>query len=167
MTIDQIMEVISPYFTVAGVTALVTAVISIAVKVYGVVKKTSVSLSKTALIDEKKIVELMKGVLPTDMSVKVMPLVESELAKINENVQKAAAENAVKTAKKLDTIAKAVASMRNLPTEQREQLLAMIETENKDAEAQTVVLNYQVSEEIKAIAEESKAAEKDFVPVID
>ena len=43
----------------------------------------------------------------------------------------------------------------------------MIETENKDAEAQTVVLNYQVSEEIKAIAEESKAAEKDFVPVID
>ena len=167
MTIDQIMEVISPYFTVAGVTALVTAVISIAVKVYGVVKKTSVSLSKTALIDEKKIVELMKGVLPTDMSVKVMPLVESELAKINENVQKAAAENAVKTAKKLDTIAKAVASMRNLPTEQREQLLAMIEAENKDAEAQTVVLNYQVSEEIKAIAEESKAAEKDFVPVID
>ena len=167
MTIDQIMEVISPYFTVAGVTALVSAVISIAVKVYGVVKKTSVSLSKTALIDEKKIVELMKGVLPTDMSVKVMPLVESELAKINENVQKAAAENAVKTAKKLDTIAKAVASMRNLPTEQREQLLAMIETENKDAEAQTVVLNYQVSEEIKAIAEENKAAEKDFVPMID
>ena len=167
MTIDQIMEVISPYFTVAGVTALVSAVISIAVKVYGVVKRTSVSLSKTALIDEKKIVELMKGVLPTDMSVKVMPLVESELAKINENVQKAAAENAVKTAKKLDTIAKAVASMRNLPTEQREQLLAMIETENKDAEAQTVVLNYQVSEEIKAIAEESKTAEKDFVPMID
>ncbi len=167
MTIDQIMEVISPYFTVAGVTALVSAVISIAVKVYGVVKRTSQSLTKTALIDEKKIVELMNGVLPTDMSVKVMPLVESELAKINENVQKAAAENAVKTAKKLDTIAKAVASMRNLPTEQREQLLAMIETENKDAEAQTVVLNYQVSEEIKAIAEESKAAEKDFVPVID
>lgn len=167
MTVDQIMEIISPYFTVAGVTALVSAVISIAVKVYGVVKRTSVSLSKTALIDEKKIVELMKGVLPTDMSVKVMPLVESELAKINENVQKAAAENAVKTAKKLDTIAKAVASMRNLPTEQREQLLAMIETENKDAEAQTVVLNYQVSEEIKAIAEESKTAEKDFVPVID
>ena len=167
MTVDQIMEIISPYFTVAGVTALVSAVISIAVKVYGVVKRTSVSLSKTALIDEKKIVELMKGVLPTDMSVKVMPLVESELAKINENVQKAAAENAVKTAKKLDTIAKAVASMRNLPTEQREQLLAMIETENKDAEAQTVVLNYQVSEEIKAIAEENKAAEKDFVPVID
>ena len=167
MTVDQIMEIISPYFTVAGVTALVSAVISIAVKVYGVVKRTSVSLSKTALIDEKKIVELMKGVLPTDMSLKVMPLVESELAKINENVQKAAAENAVKTAKKLDTIAKAVASMRNLPTEQREQLLAMIETENKDAEAQTVVLNYQVSEEIKAIAEESKTAEKDFVPVID
>ena len=167
MTVDQIMEIISPYFTVAGVTALVSAVISIAVKVYGVVKRTSVSLSKTALIDEKKIVELMKGVLPTDMSVKVMPLVESELAKINENVQKAAAENAVKTAKKLDTIAKAVASMRNLPTEQREQLLAMIETENKDAEAQTVVLNYQVSEEIKAIAEENKAAEKDFVPMID
>ena len=139
MTVDQIMEIISPYFTVAGVTALVSAVISIAVKVYGVVKRTSVSLSKTALIDEKKIVELMKGVLPTDMSVKVMPLVESELAKINENVQKAAAENAVKTAKKLDTIAKAVASMRNLPTEQREQLLAMIETENKDAEAQTVM----------------------------
>ena len=43
----------------------------------------------------------------------------------------------------------------------------MIETENKDAEAQTVVLNYQVSEEIKAIAEENKAAEKDFVPMID
>ena len=167
MTIDQIMEVISPYFTVAGVTALVSAVISIAVKVYGVVKKTSVSLSKTALIDEKKIVELMKGVLPTDMSLKVMPLVESELAKINENVQKAAAENATKTAKKLDTIAKAVASMRNLPTEQREQLLAMIEAENKDVSAQTVVLNYQVSEEIKAIAEENKAAEKDFVPMID
>ena len=78
MTIDQIMEVISPYFTVAGVTALVSAVISIAVKVYGVVKKTSVSLSKTALIDEKKIVELMKGVLPTDMSLKVMPLVERD-----------------------------------------------------------------------------------------
>ena len=167
MTIDQIMEVISPYFTVAGVTALVSAVISIAIKVYGVVKKTSVSLSKTALIDEKKIVELMKGVLPTDMSVKVMPLVESELAKINENMQKAAAENAVKTAKKLDTIAKAVASMRNLPTEQREQLLAMIEAENKDVSAQTIVLNYQVSEEIKAIAEETKAVEKDFVPVID
>lgn len=167
MTIDQIIEVISPYFTVAGITALVSAVISIAVKVYSVVKKTSVSLSKTALIDEKKIIELMKGVLPTDMSVKIMPLVESELAKINENVQKAAAENAVKTAKKLDTIAKAVASMRNLPTEQREQLLAMIEAENKDVEAQTVVLSYQVSEEIKAIAEESKATEKDFVPVID
>ncbi len=167
MTVDQIMEIISPYFTVAGVTALVSAVISIAVKVYGVVKRTSVSLSKTALIDEKKIVELMKGVLPTDMSVKVMPLVESELAKINENVQKAAAENATKTAKKLDTIAKAVASMRNLPTEQREQLLAMIEAENKDVSAQTVVLNYQVSEEIKAIAEENKAAEKDFVPMID
>ncbi len=167
MTIDQIMEVISPYFTVAGVTALVSAVISIAVKVYGVVKRTSQSLSKTALIDEKKIVELMKGVLPTDMSVKVMPLVESELAKINENVQKAAAENAVKTAKKLDTIAKAVASMRNLPTEQREQLLAMIEAENKDVSAQTIVLNYQVSEEIKAMAEETKAVEKDFVPVID
>ncbi len=167
MTIDQIIEIISPYFTVAGITALVSAVISIAVKVYGVVKKTSVSLSKTALIDEKKIVELMKGVLPTDMSVKVMPLVESELAKINENVQKAASENAKKTALKLDTIAKAVASMRNLPTEQREQLLAMIEAENKDAEPQTVVLNYQVSEEIKAIAEETKAAEKDFVPVID
>ena len=167
MTVDQIMEIISPYFTVAGVTALVSAVISIAVKVYGVVKRTSVSLSKTALIDEKKIVELMKGVLPTDMSLKVMPLVESELAKINENVQKAAAENATKTAKKLDTIAKAVASMRNLPTEQREQLLAMIEAENKDVSAQTVVLNYQVSEEIKAIAEENKAAEKDFVPMID
>ncbi len=167
MTIDQIMEVISPYFTVAGVTALVSAVISIAVKVYGVVKRTSQSLTKTALIDEKKIVELMNGVLPTDMSVKVMPLVESELAKINENVQKAAAENAVKTAKKLDTIAKAVASMRNLPTEQREQLLAMIEAENKDVSAQTIVLNYQVSEEIKAIAEETKAVEKDFVPVID
>jgi hypothetical protein len=167
MTIDQIMEVISPYFTVAGVTALVSSVISIAVKVYGVVKRTSLSLSKTALIDERKIVELMKGVLPTDMSVKVMPLVESELAKINENVQKAASENAKKTALKLDTIAKAVASMRNLPTEQREQLLAMIEAENKDAEPQTVVLNYQVSEEIKAIAEETKAAEKDFVPVID
>ncbi len=167
MTIDQIMEVISPYFTVAGVTTLVTAVISIAVKVYGVVKKTSVSLSKTALIDEKKIVELMKGVLPTDMSVKVMPLVESELAKINENMQKAASENAKKTALKLDTIAKAVASMRNLPTEQREQLLAMIEAENKDVSAQTIVLNYQVSEEIKAIAEETKAVEKDFVPVID
>ena len=167
MTVDQIMEIISPYFTVAGVTALVSAVISIAVKVYGVVKRTSVSLSKTALIDEKKIVELMKGVLPTDMSVKVMPLVESELAKINENVQKAAAENATKTAKKLDTIAKAVASMRNLPIEQREQLLAMIEAENKDVSAQTVVLNYQVSEEIKAIAEESKTAEKDFVPMID
>lgn len=167
MTIDQIIEVISPYFTVAGVTALVSSVISIAVKVYGVVKRTSLSLSKTALIDERKIVELMKGVLPTDMSVKVMPLVESELAKINENVQKAASENAKKTALKLDTIAKAVASMRNLPTEQREQLLAMIEAENKDAEPQTVVLNYQVSEEIKAIAEETKAAEKDFVPVID
>ena len=167
MTIDQIMEVISPYFTVAGVTALVSAVISIAVKVYGVVKRTSQSLTKTALIDEKKIVELMNGVLPTDMSVKVMPLVESELAKINENVQKAAAENAVKTAKKLDTIAKAVASMRNLPTEQREQLLAMIEAENKAVSAQTIVLNYQVSEEIKAIAEETKAVEKDFVPVID
>lgn len=167
MTIDQIMEVISPYFTVAGITALVSAVISIAVKVYGVIKRTSQSLSKTALIDEKKIVELMKGVLPTDMSVKVMPLVASELAKINENVQKAASKNAKKTTLKLDTIAKAVASMRNLPTEQREQLLAMIETENKDAEPQTVVLNYQVSEEIKAIAEENKAAEKDFVPVID
>jgi Asp-tRNA(Asn)/Glu-tRNA(Gln) amidotransferase C subunit len=167
MTIDQIIEVISPYFTVAGVTALVSAVISIAVKVYGIVKKTSQSLSKTALLDEKKIVELMKGVLPTDMSVKVMPLVESELAKINENVQKAAAENATKTAKKLDTIAKAVASMRNLPTEQREQLLAMIEAENKDVAAQTVVLNYEVSEEIKAIAEANKGSKNNFVPVID
>ena len=76
-------------------------------------------------------------------------------------------ENAKKTALKLDTIAKAVASMRNLPTEQREQLLAMIEAENKDVSAQTIVLNYQVSEEIKAIAEETKAVEKDFVPVID
>ena len=144
-----------------------SAVISIAVKVYGIVKKTSQSLSKTALLDEKKIVELMKGVLPTDMSVKVMPLVESELAKINENVQKAAAENATKTAKKLDTIAKAVASMRNLPTEQREQLLAMIEAENKDVAAQTVVLNYEVSEEIKAIAEANKGSKNNFVPVID
>ena len=96
-----------------------------------------------------------------------MPLLESELAKINENVQKAAAENATKTAKKLDTIAKAVASMRNLPTEQREQLLAMIEAENKDVDAQTFVLNYQVREELKAIAEENKAEEKEFVPVID
>ena len=167
MTIDQVMEIISPYFTIAGVTALVTAVISIAVKVYGVVKRTSISLSKTAMLDEKKIVELMQKVLPKDMSVKIMPLVESELAKINENVQKAASENAQKTAKKLDTIAKAVASMRNLPTEQREQLLAMIEMENKDTEPQTVVLNYSVSEEIKVIAEENKAEEKDFVPVID
>lgn len=167
MTIDQIMEVISPFFTVAGIGSLVAALIAIGVKVHGIVKKTSVALSKTALIDEKKIVELMKGILPTDLAIKVMPLVESELAKINETVQKAAAENAKKTTQKLDTIAKAVASMRNLPAEQREQLLAMIEAENKDVEPQTVVLNYQVSEEIKAIAEASKEAEKDFVPVID
>lgn len=167
MTFEQIIEIISPYVSVTGIITLVTAVISIAVKVYGTVKRTSNELSKTAILDEKKIVELMKGVLPTDMAIKIMPLVESELAKINENVQKAASENAKRTAAKLDTIAKAVASMRNLPTEQREQLLAMIEEENKDAEPQTVVLNYEVSEEIKAVAESAKPAENEFVPVID
>ena len=166
MTIDQIVEIISPYFTVAGVTALVTALVSIAAKVYGTVKKTGASLSKTAMLNEEKIVELMSKVLPKDMAVKIMPLVESELQKINEAVQKAAGENAKKVAAKLDSIAKAVASMRNLPSEQREKLLDMIDAENQDVEPQMVTVEYEVSEEIKALADESSGSNDDFKPTI-
>lgn len=168
MTIDQIFEIISPYVSVGGVVTLVSAVIAIAVKVYGVVKRTSASVSQTAMLNEDKIVELMKSVLPKDMAVKIMPLVESELKKINEAVQEAAAENVKKTTAKLDAIATAVASMRNLPTEQREKLLALVEEENKD-DAQTVTLAYEVSDDIKAIAEAGEQEEKTaaFEPVID
>lgn len=168
MTIDQIFEIISPYVSVGGVVALVSAVIAIAAKVYGVVKRASASVAQTAMLNEDKIVELMKSVLPKDMAVKIMPLVESELKKINEAVQEAAAENVKKTTAKLDAIATAVASMRNLPTEQREKLLALIEEENKD-DAQTVTLAYEVSDDIKAIAEAGEQEEKTaaFEPVID
>lgn len=168
MTIDQIFEIISPYVSVGGVVTLVSAVIAIAVKVYGVVKRASASVSQTAMLNEGKIVELMKNVLPKDMAVKIMPLVESELTKINEAVREASAENVKKTAAKLDAIATAVASMRNLPTEQREKLLALIEEENKD-DAQTVTLAYEVSDDIKAIAEAGEQEEKTaaFEPVID
>ena len=168
MTIDQIFEIISPYVSVGGVVTLVSAVIAIAVKVYGVVKRASTSVSQTAMLNEDKIVELMKNVLPKDMAVKIMPLVESELKKINEAVREASAENVKKTTAKLDAIATAVASMRNLPTEQREKLLALIEAENKD-DAQTVTLAYEVSDDIKAIAEAGEQEEKTagFEPVID
>lgn len=168
MTIDQIFEIISPYVSVGGVVTLVSAVIAIAVKVYGVVKRASASVSQTAMLNEDKIVELMKSVLPKDMAVKIMPLVESELTKINESVREASAENVKKTAAKLDAIATAVASMRNLPTEQREKLLSLIEKENKD-DAQTVTLAYEVSDDIKAIAEAGEQEEKTaaFEPVID
>ena len=168
MTIDQIFEIISPYVSVGGVVTLVSAVIAIAVKVYGVVKRASASVSQTAMLNEDKIVELMKSVLPKDMAVKIMPLVESELTKINEAVREASAENVKKTTDKLDAIATAVASMRNLPTEQREKLLALIEEENKD-DAQTVTLAYEVSDDIKAIAEAGEQEEKTaaFEPVID
>lgn len=159
MTIDQIFEIISPYVSVGGVVTLVSAVIAIAAKVYGVVKRASASVSQTAMLNEDKIVELMKSVLPKDMAVKIMPLVESELKKINEAVQEAAAATSSKQTDKLDAIANAIASMRNLPTEQREKLLALIEDKNKD-EAQTVVVQYEVSEAVKAIAEEQKTAEQ-------
>ena len=166
MTIDQIFEIISPYVSVGGVVTLVSAVIAIAVKVYGVVKRASTSVSQTAMLNEDKIVELMKNVLPKDMAVKIMPLVESELTKINEAVREASAENVKKTAAKLDAIATAVASMRNLPTEQREKLLALIEEENKD-DAQTVTLAYEVSDDIKAIAEAAEEKADGFKPLID
>lgn len=166
MTIDQIFEIISPYVSVGGVVTLVSAVIAIAVKVYSVVKRASASVSQTAMLNEDKIVELMKSVLPKDMAVKIMPLVESELTKINEAVREASAENVKKTAAKLDAIATAVASMRNLPTEQREKLLALIEEENKD-DAQTVTLAYEVSDDIKAIAEAAEEKADGFEPLID
>lgn len=166
MSIEQILELIAPYVNIGGVIAAVTALIAIAVKVYGTVKRASTSLSQTAMLNEDKIVELMNKVLPRDMAVKIMPLVESELKKINETVQEAAAVNAKKTAQKLDTIAKAIASMRNLPTEQREQLLALVEAENKDVEPQTVTVDYEISEEIKAIAAQNNGFDDEFKPVL-
>ena len=56
--------------------------------------------------------------------------------------------------------------MRNLPTEQREKLLALIEEENKD-DAQTVTLAYEVSDDIKAIAEAAEEKADGFEPLID
>ena len=65
--------------------------------------------------------------------------------------------------------------MRNLPTEQREKLLALIEEENAD-EAQTISLTYEVSDDIKAIisAESGdtdgateETTDTAFTPVID
>lgn len=158
MTIDQVLELISPYVNITGVMTVVVALVTIAFKCRNIIKAAAQSVSSTAMLNENKIVELMNKVLPKNMAVKIMPLVESELKKINEAVQEAAAATSSKQTDKLDAIANAIASMRNLPTEQREKLLALIEDKNKD-EAQTVVVQYEVSEAVKAIAEEQKTAE--------
>lgn len=165
MTIDQVLELISPYVNISGVITVVTVFIAIAVRCRGLIKATAQdvsqsakNVSETAMLNEEKIVELMSKVLPKDMAVKIMPLVESELKRIAETVQEAAAATSARQTDKLDAIATAVASMRNLPTEQREKLLALIEDKNKD-EAQTVVVQYEVSEAVKAIAEEQKTVE--------
>ena len=161
MTIDQIIEIIAPYVDIKGILAIV----GLAVGIYVKAKNAIASLKGSALLNETKIAKIVGNVLPEKMSVEIMPLVESELKKINENVQKASQIQADKMDKKLDALAKAIASMRNLSSEQRDKLLSIIENEPTNT---TVALTYNVSEDIKALANgEKEETETTFVPDID
>lgn len=156
MTFDQILELIAPYVSVSGVLAIFSLVVGVAVKI----KNTANKLSNTALLNEEVIAEKVKSVLPEKMSVEIMPLVKSELTKINEAVQDATKLMAEKMTKKLDTLAKAIASMRNLSNEQREELLSIIDD---DVKPQVVELAYNVSDDVVKMAE----GNSEFKPVID
>ena len=150
MTNEQIISIIIPC-------AIALAVIAILVlgAVFG---KKAIAILKNARekidLNEDKIYENFKKVLPDKMCVELLPLVKEQVVELFKALE-------AKQLKKLDAIAKALASMRSMPDINRDELIAILEEDAK-AEAKMVEVVYNVSDDIKAMAEG-----KNFTPDIE
>lgn len=150
MTNEQIISIIIPC-------AIALAVIAILVlgAVFG---KKAIAILKNARekidLNEDKIYENFKKVLPDKMCVELLPLVKEQVTEFSKALE-------AKILKKLDAIAKALASMRSMPDINRDELIAILEEDAK-AEAKMIEVVYNVSDDIKAMAEG-----KNFTPDID
>lgn len=150
MTNEQIISIIIPC-------AIALAVIAILVlgAVFG---KKAIAILKNARekidLNEDKIYENFKKVLPEKLCVELLPLVKEQVVELFKALE-------AKQLKKLDAIAKALASMRSMPDINRDELIAILEEDAK-AEAKTVEVVYNVSDDIKAMAEG-----KNFTPDIE
>lgn len=150
MTNEQIISIIIPC-------AIALAVIAILVlgAIFG---KKAIAILKNARekidLNEDKIYENFKKVLPEKMCVELLPLVKEQVTELFKALE-------AKQLKKLDAIAKALASMRSMPDINRDELIAILEEDAK-AEAKMVEVVYNVSDDIKAMAEG-----KNFTPDIE
>lgn len=150
MTNEQIISIIIPC-------AIALAVIAILVlgAVFG---KKAIAILKNARekidLNEDKIYENFKKVLPEKLCVELLPLVKEQVVELFKALE-------AKQLKKLDAIAKALASMRSMPDINRDELIAILEEDAK-AEAKMVEVVYNVSDDIKAMAEG-----KNFTPDIE
>lgn len=157
MDINQILELLAPWVDVTGILGILL-IIAIAARKF--VKKATAALNnfaKSGIVNDKKLEETINKKFDEGykkaLVVKVLPLVESELTKIQELFSKALLEYEKKTAQKTDALITAVASMRSLSTDQREKLLALVDKENKDPECETILAEYEVSQSVSKIAE--------------
>lgn len=150
MTNEQIISIIIPC-------AIALAVIAILVlgAIFG---KKAIAILKNARekidLNEDKIYENFKKVLPEKLCVELLPLVKEQVVELFKALEE-------KQLKKLDAIAKALASMRSMPDINRDELIAILEEDAK-AEAKMVEVVYNVSDDIKAMAEG-----KNFTPDIE
>lgn len=150
MTNEQLISIIIPCVIAIVIFAILVVAIVFSKKATAILKNAKEKID----LNEEKIYENFKKVLPEKMCVELLPLVKDDLKTLF-NVLEA------KLLKKQDAIIKALASMRSMPDVNRAELIGALEQDAK-ATAKLVEVVYNVSDDIKAMAEG-----KTFTPDID
>lgn len=150
MTNEQIASIIIPCAIALAVIAVLVLCAFFGNKIVAALKTASNKIDN----NESKLFEAFKKVLPEKLCVELLPLVKEQVVELFKALEE-------KQLKKLDAIAKALASMRSMPDINRDELIAILEEDAK-AEAKMVEVVYNVSDDIKAMAEG-----KNFTPDIE
>lgn len=135
MDFNAIYEVVQPYIGTGAMATAIITVLTIAFKVFSLIKEARRSFSST----HNEAVEVFKKALPKELYVSLESLTKSELAKITQTILEAVDKNWLAQIREntelMQAIANAMLSMKAVPDSAKEKISELLDVKAETTES--------------------------------